>query len=67
MSLYDNLSAILTIICSLLLVITLVCLGWWVMWKVFLSRFQFVNEILFPPVSEEEKQKSVARRRIRKD
>jgi len=36
------------------------------MWKVFLSRFQFINEILFPPVGEE-KQKNVARRKIRKD
>ena len=35
--------------------------------KVFLSRFQFVNELLFPPTGEEEKQKSVARRKIRKD
>ena len=35
--------------------------------QVFLSRFQFVNEILFPPTPEEEKQKTVSRRKIRKD
>jgi len=31
------------------------------------SRFQFVTELLFPPTGQEEKQKSVARRKIRKD
>ena len=35
--------------------------------QVFLSRFQFVNELLFPPAGEQEKQRGVARRRGRKD
>jgi len=63
----DNLLAVLTITTSLLLVLLIVGAAWWLMWKVFLSRFQFVNEILFPPTPEEEKQKTVSRRKIRKD
>jgi len=67
MSVSDNLLAILTIITSLLLVVLIIGTAWWLMWKVFLSRFQFINEILFPPTIEEEKQKTVSRRKIRKD
>jgi len=67
MSMLDNLVAILTILTSLLLVLVIIGTAWWLMWKVFLSRFQFINEILFPPSSEEEKQKTVSRRKIRKD
>ena len=33
--------------------------------QLFLSRFQFINEILFPPT--EEKQKTVSKRKVRKD
>jgi len=55
-----------TIVVSLILVIVIVGAAWWLMWKLFLSRFQFINEILFPPV-EEEKQKSISRRKVRKD
>jgi len=67
MGLSENLVAVTTIVCCLVLVLALVSLGWWLVWKVFLSRFQFINEILFPPVTEEEKQKSVARRKIRRE
>jgi len=67
MSVTDNLVAVFTILASLLVVVTTVGAAWWLMWKVFLSRFQFVNELLFPPTGQEEKQKSVARRKIRKD
>jgi len=67
MSLLDNLVAILTILTSLLLVLLIIAAAWWLMWKVFLSRFQFINEILFPPTPEEEKQKTVSRRKVRKD
>jgi len=66
MSYYDAVIAILTILVSLALVILLVGAAWWLMWKVFLSRFQFINEILFPP-SEEEKHKSSSRRKVRKE
>jgi len=67
MSLLDNLLAVLTILTSLLLVLLIIGAAWWLMWKVFLSRFQFINEILFPPSPEEEKQKTVSRRKVRKD
>ena len=33
--------------------------------QLFLSRFQFINEILFPPT--EEKQKTLSKRKVRKD
>jgi len=67
MAILDNLLAILTILSSLLLVVVIIAAAWWLMWKVFLSRFQFITEILFPPSPEEEKQKTVSRRKIRKD
>jgi len=67
MSLLDTLLSILTILTSLLLVLLIIGAAWWLMWKVFLSRFQFINEILFPPSPEEEKQKTVSRRKVRKD
>jgi len=67
MAMLDNLLAILTILSSLVLVVLIIGAAWWLMWKVFLSRFQFINEILFPPSSEEEKQKTVSRRKIRKE
>jgi len=67
MSVLDNVLAVLTILSSLLLVVVIIGAAWWLMWKVFLSRFQFINEILFPPTQEEEKQKTVSRRKVRKD
>jgi len=67
MAMLDNFLAILTILSSLVLVVLIIGAAWWLMWKVFLSRFQFINEILFPPSSEEEKQKTVSRRKIRKE
>jgi len=67
MSVTDNLVAVFTILASLIVVVTVIGAAWWLMWKLFLSRFQFVNELLFPPAGQEEKQKSVARRKIRKD
>jgi len=67
MSLLDNLLAVLTILTSLLLVLLIIGAAWWLMWKVFLSRFQFINEILFPPSPEEAVQKTVSRRKVRKD
>lgn len=67
MSVADNLLAVLTILTSLAVVVTVIGAAWWLMWKLFLSRFRFVNEILFPPAGEEEKQKTVSRRKIRKE
>jgi len=65
MSINDGLIAFLTILISLLLVVVVVGTAWWLMWKLFLSRFQFINEILFPPT--EEKQKTLSKRKVRKD
>jgi len=65
MSVNDGLIAFLTILISLLLVVVVVGTAWWLMWKLFLSRFQFINEILFPPT--EEKQKTLSKRKVRKD
>ena len=82
MSLLDNLLAVLTILTSLLLVLLIIGAAWWLMWKVifmeifllveilyfqvFLSRFQFIKEILFPPShSSEAVQKTVSRRKVR--
>jgi len=67
MSLLDNLLAVLTILTSLLVVLLIIGAAWWLMWKVFLSRFQFISEILFPPSPEEGKQRTVSRRKVRKD
>jgi len=66
MSYYDGLVAVLTILLALVLVICVVGAAWWLMWKLFLSRFQFINEILFPP-TEDEKQKPSSRRKVRKE
>jgi len=66
----DQVWAVLTIIVSLLFVVLIIASSWWLMWKLFLSRFEFINEILFP---EDEKsssatsRKSATRRKQRKD
>jgi len=65
MSVSDGVIALLTILISLLAVVGVVGAAWWLMWKLFLSRFQFINEILFPPTDE--KQKTVSKRKVRKD
>jgi len=66
---YDHVLAVLTIIVALLLVILIISLSWWLMWKVFLSRFEFINEIFFPDVANEglEKKKASTRRKVRKE
>lgn len=65
MSVTDGVIAFFSILLSLLAVIVVVGAAWWLMWKLFLSRFQFINEILFPP--SDEKQKTVSKRKVRKD
>lgn len=37
---------VLSIVFALMLVLFLVGLGWYVVWKLFLSRFKFVRELL---------------------
>jgi hypothetical protein len=58
MGLSDQIIAVFTIIFSFLLVILLIAFSWWFIYKVFLSRFEFINEIFFP-----ESDKAVAERR----
>ena len=60
--------ASLTLILSLSLVVISIGFGWFVMWKLFLSRFQFVREILSAD-SEQEilRQKHAQKRKIRRD
>lgn len=38
--------AAFSVLSSLLIVISLVLLGWYLVWKFFLSRFRFVRELL---------------------
>ncbi|KAK7791467.1 hypothetical protein R5R35_002388 [Gryllus longicercus] len=42
----ELLLAVISIITSVLLVLGLVFLGWYLVWKLFLSRFRFVRELL---------------------
>jgi len=64
----DQVVAVLTILFSLLLVIVVIIASWWLMWKLFLSRFEFINEILFPgDVQNSATRKQNNRRKPRKD
>jgi len=70
----EEIQAALTILFSLILVLLIIALSWWFMWKVFLSRFEFINEIFFPDrnkeVAESETKKRegpITRRKTRKD
>jgi len=38
--------AALTLVVSVILVLFCIAAGWFIMWKLFLSRFQFINELL---------------------
>jgi len=73
---YDQLVAAATILVSLVLVVLIILACWWLMWKVFLSRFEFINELLFPTATEssagggttaEKKRQNLGRKKIRKD
>jgi len=73
---YDQLVAAATILVSLVLVVLIILACWWLMWKVFLSRFEFINELLFPTAATEssagtttaeKKRQNLARKKIRKD
>lgn len=71
MAVSEQVAALFTIAISLVVVLLIVAVGWWLIWKVFLSRFEFVNELLFPAVDSErssgDRQRSLARRKARKD
>jgi len=60
--------AIITLLTSLSLVVFCIGVGWFVMWKLFLSRFQFVREILSSDSEQENlRQKHAQKRKIRRD
>ncbi|XP_014485366.1 PREDICTED: small integral membrane protein 13 [Dinoponera quadriceps] len=42
----EILLAVFSVVSSLLIVFSLVSLGWFLVWKFFLSRFRFVRELL---------------------
>ncbi|XP_055608285.1 small integral membrane protein 13 [Uranotaenia lowii] len=46
MNIQEGLIATFSIFASLLIVIIVVCLGWFLVWKLFLSRFKLVRELL---------------------
>ena len=60
--------AMITLLTSLSLVVFCIGVGWFVMWKLFLSRFQFVREILSSDSEQENlRQKHAQKRKIRRD
>uniref|UniRef100_A0A1Q3FWH0 Protein with signal anchor n=1 Tax=Culex tarsalis TaxID=7177 RepID=A0A1Q3FWH0_CULTA len=46
MNFQEGLIAAFSVLASLLIVIVVVCLGWYLVWKLFLSRFKLVRELL---------------------
>lgn len=72
----DVLIALATLGTSVGLVVVFIGLGWYCMWRLFLSRFQFVREILSsddnvdnrnPSLDPPPKQQTENKRKIRKD
>jgi hypothetical protein len=64
----EILLAIITVITSLALVVLSIGVGWFIMWKLFLSRFQFVREILSADSEQENlRQRQAQKRKIRRD
>ncbi|XP_049541505.1 small integral membrane protein 13 [Anopheles darlingi] len=46
MNVQDGINAAFSVLVSVFIVIVLVCLGWYLVWKLFLSRFKLVRELL---------------------
>ncbi|XP_049290860.1 small integral membrane protein 13 [Anopheles funestus] len=46
MNVQDGINAAFSVLVSVLIVIVLVSLGWYLVWKLFLSRFKLVRELL---------------------
>lgn len=42
----EILLAIFSVVSALVLIVGLVAIGWYLVWKLFLSRFRFVRELL---------------------
>ncbi|OWF38035.1 Small integral membrane protein 13 [Mizuhopecten yessoensis] len=62
--------SVLSLIISLLFVILFIALGWFIVWKLFLSRFKFVRELLGTNGSESAKEEEKVRKtrtKVRRD
>jgi len=64
----DFVLAIFSFLSSFVVVIAIVCLGWYLVWKVFLSNFRFVRELLggmsdTPPVEGETRKARIKKAR----
>lgn len=46
MNVQDGINAAFSVLVSVVIVIVLVCLGWYLVWTLFLSRFKLVRELL---------------------
>ncbi|XP_062549958.1 small integral membrane protein 13 [Armigeres subalbatus] len=46
MNFQEGLIAAFSVVASLIIVLVVVCLGWYLVWKLFLSRFKLVRELL---------------------
>ncbi|XP_065171832.1 small integral membrane protein 13 [Atheta coriaria] len=53
----EILLAVASIITSLAFVLFLILLGWYIVWKLFLSRFKFVRELLGGGSTEEQQER----------
>jgi hypothetical protein len=68
---HDLIISGLTLIGSVSVVIFAVFFGWFLMWKLFLSRFQFIRELLSVEEGDQEaaaiNNRKVSKRKIRRD
>uniref|UniRef100_A0A182PL84 Protein with signal anchor n=1 Tax=Anopheles epiroticus TaxID=199890 RepID=A0A182PL84_9DIPT len=46
MNVQDGINAAFSVLVSVIIVLVFVCLGWYVVWTLFLSRFKLVRELL---------------------
>ena len=63
MSLETSLT-VLSVVGSVVAVVVLVATGWYIMWKLFLSKFQFIREILSGSEIEDQRQR---KKKLRKE
>ena len=68
----EILLVVLSVIISFLIVIFIICVGWYIVWKLFLSRFKFVHELIgtmnsSSPAAEDIKAGRAKARRLRRD
>ena len=69
----DTLKSALTLIGTFLILLFAVFFGWYLMWKLFLSRFRFIRELLSVEEGDQEaasissSNKKTTKRKIRRD